>query len=95
VALIVHAASSGSKPVHLHWLDLTEGYEAARHAMVTRDWRKRLPDLCAPADPPDLVEILRTVATREEALALYGLHKAEWTDEHTAAVNQALAKGAA
>jgi hypothetical protein len=85
VALIVHAASSGSKPVHLHWLDLTEGYEAARHAMVTREWRKRLPDLCAPADPPDLLEILRTVETREEALALYALHKDNgWTDEHMA-----------
>jgi hypothetical protein len=94
VGLIFHASSTGTE-VHLHWLDLNEGYEAARHAMVTREWRNKLTGLGSPARPPDLLEVLRNVSDRTEALALYGLHKAEWTDEHTAAVNQALAKGAA
>lgn len=90
VALIVHAASSGSSPVHLHWLDLVEGYEAARHAMVTREWRSKIPHLCAPAEPPDLLEVLRGVTTREEALKFWELHYKDWTPEHTKAVEDAL-----
>jgi hypothetical protein len=84
VGLIFHASSEGTE-VHLHWLDLNEGFEAARHAMVTRQWRNKLGGLCAPAAPPDLLKVLEAVETREEALALYALHKDNgWTDEHMA-----------
>lgn len=90
VALIIHAASSGSSPVHLHWLNLIEGYEAARHAMVTREWRTKIPHFCAPAEPPDLLEVLRGVTTREEAVRFWELHREDWTPECTVAVAEAL-----
>jgi len=89
--LIVHAASSGSKPVHLHWLDLVEGYEAARQAMKVRELRGRIPKLAAPAEPPDLLKVLEGVTSLEEGRELYRLHRDVWTPAHTAAVQGAVA----
>ncbi len=88
VGLIFHAASNGTE-VHLHWLDLDEGFEVARQAMVTRELRNKLDGLAAPADPPDLLAVLASEATDvEHARKLYALHTANgtWTDEHMAAV---------
>ena len=89
VGLIFHADSAGTE-VHLHWLDLNEGFEAARHAMKTKAIRAQLPGLCSAAEPPDLLEVLRGVADRTEALKFWELHREDWTPEHTAAVEEAL-----
>lgn len=89
VGLIFHASSTGTE-VHLHWLDLNEGYEMARHAMVTRELRNKLDGLCAPAEPPSLLEVLATVGSRTEALDLWRPRQAEWTPEHTKVVEDAL-----
>lgn len=89
VGLIFHADSAGTE-VHLHWLNLVEGADAARHAMKTKAFRSRLPHLASHAEPPALLEVLAGITTRDEAVALYRLHREDWTQEHTDAVNTAL-----
>lgn len=86
VGLIVMIRPEGYK---VEDFDLTQAWPQFERAVANYHWWRGAESLGRPARKPivpDLLEVLRNVTSREEALALHARHRGDWTPEHTAAV---------
>jgi hypothetical protein len=99
VGIVIHLPA-GEGRCSLEWVNISAGWKAVQLATDVRTWRARK-KLIYPFDPVELVtavfpatevvtldEQIEAATTRDELKALFREHRAEWTDEHTAAAKR-------